>query len=176
MLEEQFIEHMRSMNPRAKAGNPCAYPRERPSRSRPLHLPLGQCALPIVTDEEVKKQLHTLSEREYDTLRRFAQGQSCAQTSRQIWAFLSRLSRAIEPVFWGSSSTNHLIRYAVKHDAGMTRPPATDEPDLPRLSERECEVLAWFVTDARAKTSGRVWRFLPRRSKRITRASWTSSN
>jgi DNA-binding CsgD family transcriptional regulator len=84
MLEEQFIEHMRSMNPRAKAGNPCAYPRERPSRSRPLHLPLGQCALPIVTDEEVKKQLHTLSEREYDTLRRFAQGQSCADIAADL--------------------------------------------------------------------------------------------
>ena len=51
------------------------------------------------------------------------------------------------------TSTNHLVRYVVKHEADMTRPPAT-EPGPPRLSKRECEVLAWFVEGRSCKDIG----------------------
>jgi hypothetical protein len=67
----------RQLKPRATTRNPCACPRERatlipatPSPSLPVSAPL------MATNEEGKKRLHSLSEREYEVLVLLARGQS----------------------------------------------------------------------------------------------------
>lgn len=112
----------------------------------PLSLPV--IAPLMATNEEDERRLRSLSEREYETLSRFGQGQSCTDIAadlgisiRTISSFRARILRKLH-----FPSTRELIHYAVQHEADLTRPTeASDEAGPPTLSEREREVLAWFA-------------------------------
>jgi DNA-binding CsgD family transcriptional regulator/integrase len=114
-------------------------------------------ATPIVIDEEDKKRLHSLSEREYETLARLAQGQSCTDIAAALGITVTAVStfrlRLLKKLHL--STTPELIRHAMTHAVAV--PPLTKasaELDPPRPSARECEVLAWFVDGRSCKDIG----------------------